>query len=308
MSSDDPFSKPDDNDRTVIRRPAPGGRPAGMSQPAAPGIPQQETSPLPNAVVDTPPLPGRVALPDSNLSTGSIEGSGLNPLVDAATALLALSGQLRNTASQADVAGLREHVIQQIKLFEQNARGRGVTPETVLAARYIICTFLDETVLRTPWGSESVWSTQSLLSTFHNETWGGEKFYLILDRMLQEPVKNLDILELMYICLSLGFEGKFGVLENGRSKLLEVQDNLFKTIRMQRGDFERELSPHWKGVEDRRNLLVRYVPLWVVGALAGVLLLATYAGFRFILENSADSVYESLDSIGRVAGTEIQKD
>ena len=177
-----------------------------------------------------------------------------------------------------------------------------------MAARYVICTFLDETVLRTPWGSEGIWSTQSLLSTFHNETWGGEKFFLILDRMLQEPARNLDILELMYICLSLGFEGRFGVLDNGRTKLVEVQDNLFRTIRMQRGDFERELSPHWRGVEDRRNMLVRYVPLWVVGALAGVLLLVTYAGFRFILENSADPIYDTLDTIGRVAGTEQQRD
>ncbi len=304
MSSDDPFSNPDESNRTVIRRPAPGGRQAGGQSPAAPDIPLQPSSPSQQPSVNSS-LSGADST-DFAPAIGFITGSGINPLVDAATALLALSGQLRNTASHPDVAGLREHVLQQIKLFEQSARSSGVTPEVVLAARYIICAFLDETVLRTPWGSESVWSTKSLLSTLHNETWGGEKFFLILDRMLQEPTSNLDILELMYICLSLGFEGKFGVMETGRTKLLEVQDNLFRTIRMQRSEFERELSPHWKGVEDRRNLLVRYVPLWVVGALAGVLILATYAGFRFILDNSATPVYDALDKVGRVAETRNQ--
>jgi type VI secretion system protein ImpK len=224
----------------------------------------------------------------------------VNPLVDAGIMLLTLVAQLRNTPSHPDPVGLRDHVVQQMRIFEQNARSAGVTPENTLVARYTLCALLDETVLGTPWGSESIWSTQSLLSTFHNETWGGEKFFLILDRMLQEPASNIDILELMYICLSLGFEGKYAVLEQGRGKMVEVMDNLFRTIRMQRGDYERELSPHWRGVRDTRHVLVRYVPLWVVGALAGVLLLATYTGFHFILENSSSSAHHALETIGRV--------
>jgi len=47
------------------------------------------------------------------------------------------------------------------------------------------------------------------------------------------------------------------------------------------------------------------VPLWVVGALAGVLLLVTYAGFRFILESSSSPVYEMLDEAGRGTATQM---
>ena len=115
------------------------------------------------------------------------------------------------------------------------------------------------------------------------------------------------MLELMYICLSLGFEGKFAVQENGRSKLVETMDNLFRTIRMQRGDFERELSPHWRGVQDKRHMLARYVPLWVVGALAGVLLLVTYGGFRFILENTSSPAYNALETISRSVDAQEQQ-
>lgn len=253
------------------------------------------------------PPPAAAAQPRSYTPDTAITPAGMNPLIDSAVVLLTLAAQLRNTPSHPDAAGLREHVVQQIRVFEQNSRTAGITPETALAARYILCTLLDETVLGTPWGSESVWSAQSLLSTFHNETWGGEKFFMILDRMLQEPAANIDMLELMYVCLSLGFEGKYAVLEQGRSKLAETMDNLFRTIRMQRGDYERELSPHWRGVQDKRNMLVRYVPLWVVGALAGVLLLVTYGGFRFILESSSGPAYQTLENIGKVAGGQEQQ-
>jgi type VI secretion system protein ImpK len=287
VTTDDPFNN-DDSDRTVIK-PMPGGRGPGA-------IP----SSTPPPIAPAPVTPGSAAAPPAAAQAAfAIRGSGLNPLVNAATSLLALVGQLRGTPTHPDVAGLRNHVAQEVKSFEDKARTQGVAPEMILAARYTLCTLLDETVLCTPWGSESAWSKQSLLSTFHNETWGGEKFFLILERMSQEPASNLHILELMFISMSLGFEGKYRVLEQGGAKLAEIQDNLFRTIRMQRGDFERELSPHWHGVEDKRNALVRYVPLWVVGALAGAMLLTIYAGFGYILKSSADPVQRQLETIAQ---------
>ncbi len=293
MSSDDPFSNSGDSARTVIR-PTPGGR---RELPSSPGMPSQ--SPVPPAV-GQPASPPPLGANQSYVPQTDILGApGINPLVDSAAALLALAAQLRNMASQPDVAGLREHVVQQIKLFEQQARAKGATPEMVLTARYVLCAFLDEIVLNTPWGSESVWSAQSLLSSFHKETWGGEKFFMIQDRMLQDPASNINMIELMFLCLSIGFEGKYRVLEQGHIKLMEVQENLFRAIRYQRGDVERDLSPSWQGVQNRRNALIRYVPLWVVGALSGVLLLVTFAGFLFVLERSSAPIYEELEMIGQ---------
>jgi len=117
--------------------------------------------------------------------------------------------------------------------------------------------------------------------------------------MSQEPARNLDLLELLYICLAQGFQGKYQVLEGGRSTLERIQDNLFRSIRAHRGDFERALSPRWMGVQDRRNPLVRYVPLWVVGALAGALLLVLFVGFLFTLNSGSDPVFAAVQGIGR---------
>ncbi|HME20243.1 MAG TPA: type VI secretion system protein TssL, partial [Acetobacteraceae bacterium] len=81
--SDNPFSEPDDSDRTVIR-PVPGGRRAAPAQPPAPS-PEFR---------DTPP-PARAAAPISAEGAETIS-FGLNPLIEAAAPLLQLLGRLRN--------------------------------------------------------------------------------------------------------------------------------------------------------------------------------------------------------------------
>ena len=74
-----------------------------------------------------------------------------------------------------------------VKDFEAKARNLGAAAETAYAARYALCALIDETVLATPWGSQSTWTTESLLGTLHNETRGGAKFFQILDNMTLHP-------------------------------------------------------------------------------------------------------------------------
>lgn len=206
--------------------------------------------------------------------------------------------QLRGLPAHSDVNGLHQQVIARVQKFEADATAAGVSPQHVASARYALCTALDETVLSTPWGSESVWSTHSLLTTFHQETWGGEKFFLILDRLQTNTAANLDVLELMFFCLALGFEGKYKIQERGRTQIANVRDELYRTIRQYRGDIERQLSPRWEGVQDRRNPLTRYVPLWVVACVLVTVLLGLFISFRVALSRGAQPIDEVLSGIG----------
>ena len=69
----------------------------------------------------------------------------------------------------------------------------------------------------------------------------------MLDRLSKNPVKHLPMLELMYLCLALGFEGKYRVMARGVLDLDGISDALYRQIRQLRGDVPRELSPHWQG-------------------------------------------------------------
>jgi type VI secretion system protein ImpK len=200
--------------------------------------------------------------------------------------------QLRGLPSHADVNGLHQQVIGRVQKFESDATAAGISAEHVVSARYALCAALDETVLSTPWGSESIWSTHTLLTTFHKETWGGEKFFQILERL------NLDLLELMYLCMALGFEGKYKIQERGQVQLANIQDELYRLIRHHRGEIERQLSPHWRGVEDKRNPLVRYVPLWVVACVLLAVLMGLFISFRFALARAGQPIDEILSGVG----------
>jgi len=299
-------------DGTVVR-PVPGGR-GSTGETILPHRPSSNYQPPPEyqQPLQAPPVyqqqpqqqappnpaynPSRV--PNADIHVGQFATpSGLNPLVNAASILLAVFCTTRVSVSHPNVGGVHQQLIGEIKTFENKAREAGIKPEIVLASRYILCTILDEAVLTTPWGVESGWTQRTLLSTFHNETEGGEKFFMILDRMRHAPAENLNILELMYICISLGYEGKYRVIQRGRDKLEYLRDELFQIIRNHRGEYERSLSPSWQGLGRMRNSLAHYVPMWVIASVLGGVLLLGYSGFRYWLHNSTEHVTKQLDNI-----------
>lgn len=273
---EDPFRSPD----STVLRPRPGAGRRGSPEPAAP----RPASPAPHA--EAAPIESLEAL-----------GVGLSPLVRAASPLLVLTGQLRGTVTGPDVGTLRRHALEEIRRFEDRARAAGFQNEVVMAARYVLCAGLDEAVLSTPWGAQSEWAQQTLLIALHREAWGGEKFFDMLDRVSADPRRHIELMELQYLCLAFGFEGKYKVAERGHSKLADIQHDLFRRIREHRGVPAPDLSLRWKGLEDRRNPLVRYVPWWVVGAGALLLIVIGYATFYAMLAGGAEPVQQALDSI-----------
>jgi type VI secretion system protein ImpK len=279
VSANDPNNPMQDPDRTVLV-PSPGGR---RTPPAsAPPAPPAGTPPARPAAAGVPP---------------QLHGEGLNPLVRAANPLLDLVTPLRYMASHPDVETLRTQLVQAIKAFEAAAKAAHVEHDQIAAARYALCTLLDETISSTPWGGGGVWASRSLLVAFHNEAFGGEKFFLILQKLSQDPKANLVALELMYLCLALGLEGRYRVIDNGRSQLDTLRDRLQGLIAQQRAPVEAELSVHWQGASGKGEPLWRMVPVWILAAVAAVLLVVLQLFLGHRLGNASDPVFASLLSL-----------
>lgn len=287
----------DDSDKTVFQQPQPGmdrtvmkpspGRRA--SSPRAGNGVNPRVNARPNPVITRPNIESEIAYFKNEL--------GLNPLVNTAATLMAVFTKTRQSLQHADIGGLHKRLANEIKIFDAQLRDLGYKNEVVLSARYITCVMLDEAVLNTPWGSNSPWAQRTLLSVFHNETSGGEKYFQILDRMRQSPSENIDILELFYISLSLGFEGKYRIANRGVEKIENIRDDLFKTIRSYRGEYERELSTSWRGLGSAKNTLKDFIPMWVIGVLALTFIFISYSGFRYWLYESATPVAERLHAL-----------
>jgi type VI secretion system protein ImpK len=136
-----------------------------------------------------------------------------------------------------------------------------------------------------------------MVGSFHNEVVGGDQFWRLVEQLKKNAAVNLDLLELLYCCISLGFEGKYRVMQRGASELFQVREDLYRVIRNNRGDFERSLSPHWQGAAKKHRGLAMLIPNWVVGIVAlGVLALA-YALFVYLLNARSDIVYETVNAL-----------
>lgn len=243
---------------------------------------------------------------------------GLNPLVSAASELLLSIVRIRATHRETppfrsgvpfgqfpscdDIEQLRAGLEAEIRAFERRALAASdIEQAQLIASRYVLCTAVDEAVSTSLAGENGEWSRQGLLSTFHNETWGGEKFFQILDRCMQQPARNLYILELMYLLLSLGFEGKFGIQERGSIALESLRDKIYRQIRLLRGEPPQDLAP---GVEHPGGScrIRAYIPAWLVSAVFLFAIGVTFIGFTTLLEQQTDPLLEDMHAIAAGRG------
>ena len=221
----------------------------------------------------------------------------LNPLVSAAGKLLVLIGKLRNLVQPPNVPALRASTADAVNRFDAAARRAGVPNESVLAARYVLCTALDEAVANTPWGVQAGWNKQSLLVQFHNETWGGEKVFQLLAKLAQDVPTHRQLLELIYSVLALGFEGRYRVVDNGRAQLDTVRQRLADLIAKDRPPVEAELSPHWRGQGAGAARLRESLPLWVFAVGFLLLLALVWFGLRLSLNHRSDTTYAAVSGL-----------
>jgi type VI secretion system protein ImpK len=267
--SDDPFAEPDDNERTLIR-------------------------PRPRAATSAP-LARAEAPPGA---AGAVPQVGFNPLLAAAAPLLAAAIHLAGGRGRhPDPEQLRRSMVAAVREFETKALATGLDTKSLRAARYALCATIDDLVFSTPWGAGSSWATQSLTSIFHNEVSGGERFFEILEQMQKDLGRHGEVVELMYIATSLGFEGRYRVMPRGIAALTELRDSVYRMIRNRRGEFERDLSPHWQGLPAALRPISQRVPLWALGLGTVGAACLIYLLFNFSLARRSDFAFAQLTGL-----------
>jgi len=170
-----------------------------------------------------------------------------------------------------------------------------------------MCATLDDVVLNTPWGGQSSWGLQSMVGTFHRETVGGDRFYDLLARLEKEPGQNIDMLEFLYMCMSLGFEGRLRVEQVGSEKHLQIRGALARIIRAQRGPVERDLSPHWEGLKKPFKALSAWRLVWIALTVTAALLALQFIGLSWALSNQTERVVGQLSIVDSGPVVELER-
>lgn len=238
--------------------------------------------------------------PDRVTAAGPAEAPldhGLSPLLAAANRLLMLVPSIRQMRAVPDPSALRVSLAQGVREFVAVAQEAGVVPERVMAARYVLCTMLDEAASDTPWGGSGAWGRHSLLAEFHNEASGGEKVFQLMARLAEKPEANRDLLELIYAAIALGFEGRYRVVNGGQAQLEAVRAKLAQILAQVRGPYPAPLAQRWAAQPLPERKALTWLPLALTSVLALLLLGGAYAAFSYTLASKSDPVYGQIQSL-----------
>tara|TARA_R110001599_G_scaffold185680_1_gene379928 strand:- start:15190 stop:16530 length:1341 start_codon:yes stop_codon:yes gene_type:complete len=281
MPNDDDKFDPFSSDKTVIL-PNPGGSSErNMSNQAAP-VGAYGNSQQSEISIQTPNL----RLPHLE----HLAQAERNCILGSSLAIIGYASQLRQLQNPPELSQLFNDFVIQIKEIGETLRKAGQAEEIIVTSRYLICSFIDEMILNTPWGGSSQWSTKSLLSFFHKESQGGTKFFDILKKIEQQSARYIDLIELVYVCLAYGYLGKFRMQADGVSQISSIQENLYQHIRQIRQHQEMPLSVITEGIETRTSPITQGKALILTGVLSIVVLISAYGIMLLDLNDKSDPI------------------
>jgi type VI secretion system protein ImpK len=240
-------------------------------------------------------LPAQLLLPNRIITHS--HKAGLNPLVDAASHLFSILGKLKCLTAYRHVNKLQKELIQEINNFQTTIK-QGYKAEYLIVCRYILCATFDDILANTSWGSQQ-WESVSLLSAFSQDTQHQDKFVTILERSIKDPATYIDLMELMYICLSMGYKGQYRATEHSQYQLEQITNNLYKHIRAYRGNFSKLLSPtplkahksHGKAASRKK------VSPFFILFITVCILMAIFAGLGYLMDVISNEAYKNITQI-----------
>ncbi|MFQ1701438.1 type IVB secretion system protein IcmH/DotU [Loktanella agnita] len=308
---------PADNDRTVIGGALPPSQPhpvlrptpqggntwlgGAVQQPPAGGMgrPDQQSDgffpDLPgNAPASAPLQTPRISLQEALRAKGLGKGGPANPLLAAAANLLILFGRLRTGMVEMQAQPLMEHVTRELDQFEPNAIGRGADPHEAQVAKYALCGTADDIVQNLPGADRGVWIQYSMVARFFQRRDSGVGFFQEAEKAMQAPGQRFNLLELMLVCLSLGFEGQYRTAPNGAVELARIRSAIYETLRRVKPRPDEDISHSWMPVLLGGRRKFGGVPIWVFAGVAAALVLGTFVTLSTLINRDAKAVSASL--------------
>jgi type VI secretion system protein ImpK len=168
-----------------------------------------------------------------------------------------------------------------------------------MRARYALCATVDDIAQNLPnIGQDGAeWARRSLVITFFRENIGGDRFWQLVDDVLKRPLENRELIELFASCLAAGFEGRFRVMPDGRTRLQQILASLYGALEHPRSLSLVEIAPRWRGANAPLAKLSMWnkVALAIAAALAGLLLI--YIILRLLLMGTGSGSWDAMKAV-----------
>jgi type VI secretion system protein ImpK len=164
---------------------------------------------------------------------------------------------------------LRPKVAAMLQDFEKRSERYRVNHKIIQVSKFALAAFVDETVLMNNFPMRDQWEKNALQLEYFGEQLAGNKFFEKLDAMLGQIEVTKDAVEVYYVCMLLGFKGRYAVYE--QDKLLAIMQKTANALVKAGKIASVELSPHWLVNDQPEPPKKRGMPIWAkLSALGGL--------------------------------------
>lgn len=322
-----PGDPPDNNSNRTVFRPSPlsglGQRPQPATPPSGGGFAPLPPPPPPPSGFATPPPdfgapppPPPSAQPDYGFGTPAptpqptarINDDDIplptaprdtrSPLVTEAGPILALAASVRSGRARIAMPDFHREASTMIAAYDR-AIASLYPDEVRQRARYALCATVDDIAQNLPnIGQDGAeWARRSLVVQFFRESIGGDRFWQLVDELLARPHENAELIELYHACLAAGFEGRFRVMPDGKSRLSSIMASLYGALDHPRSLSQTVISPQWTGADAPLRKVGLFDRLGLVAAAAALGLLVIYILLRLLLSASGSDSWGAVRSL-----------
>ena len=223
---------------------------------------------------------------------------GAKDLPGLCTDLFLIVIRMREAEDLGDPASLRKLISYYLDLFEKNCKAIGITSEAISETKYALVALIDETVLSVPGICRDYWFTRPLQLDLFGDNIAGEEFYNKLQKMLLSIEKNKGVLEIYYICLSLGFEGRYKLFN--AEERVSIMEDLGRKIRRTKIRSSSGISPHGARTDSlkrRRRSSGFLFPLWLAVIMVAGGIVALYMSLFVMSATQAAGIMDFLGNL-----------
>jgi type VI secretion system protein ImpK len=227
------------------------------------------------------------------VASDSLSIPNLSPKIVSETCApaLLLGVRLRWQQTSGDSEALAQRIDDMLDRIEERLRAAGLAQSDVADVVFALVAFLDESVVCSEWEYKSEWRSSPMQFRRFGREDAGEEFFARLSAIRGERAVRADVLQVYYLCLTLGFKGRYALLPD--RDLEALRGDVGAQLRRLDGRERPALAPHGRASEELAQV-VKQIPLWVFAVAGATLAFCLYATLTLVITSKLGAMQQLL--------------
>ena len=215
-------------------------------------------------------------------------------LLDIHAKLIVLILELQRTEEVENLDQLRDQFKYNLKQCENLASASGYHAREIEMVQFALIAFLDETVNVSNWHNRLSWLNEPLQVEIYKRRTAGVAFFERLATLRKKPAKYRHLIEIYYLCILLGFKGKYD--EDKTNQLETLRKNIEQDLFGKTGRTTNLLSPN--GLPGKKNKTPDgRIPIWLIFAITFGIAIILFAFINSSVTEKAVKTQKSIEAI-----------